>query len=55
MTTLEYMKKQLDKYKRNHYNAALRNAPKSNISDLKVKISHYETVCKLLEGVFNNA
>lgn len=52
MTTLEFMKKELLRLRRNHYNAVLRDAPAKNISDLQTKITHYEIVCELLKGVY---
>lgn len=48
MTTPEFMEKELNKLKRNHYNAVLRNAPADNIENIKSKIAHYEKVCELL-------
>ena len=51
MTTLEFMTKELNRLKRNHYNAVLRDAPESNIANIKSKITHYEIVCEMLKGV----
>ena len=50
MTTLEFIDKQLKKCKIDLEQQELRQAPKSNIENLKEKISHYEKVCEMLKG-----
>ena len=50
MTTLEFMEKQLRKCKTDLEQQELRQAPKSNLENLKEKISHYEIVCEMLKG-----
>ena len=50
MTTLEFMEKELNKYKISLEHQIKRNAPAGDIENIKIKISHYENVCALLKN-----
>ena len=49
MTALEYMEKQLAKHKANYVRESNRNAPEKVLSDIQIKIGHYEAEVEALK------
>ena len=46
--TLEFFKKELNKQLLSLHKQQERNAPATDIENIKIKIGHYEKVCELL-------
>lgn len=49
MTALEYMEKQLAKHKASYIRESNRNAPEKVLSDIQIKIGHYEAAVEALK------